>query len=53
MKANAKLVPPLIIPEAAGSRKLIGFWTDINTIVRKQKSYKTVKQRIDSQLDSV
>ena len=52
-KANAKLVPPVIIPECAAVGKIVGIWIDVNTIVRKQKSYKNIQTRIEPQLDKL
>ena len=52
-KANAKLVPPVIYNEKVAVQKLIRYWNDVTTILRKQKGFKTVQKRIDSQLDKL
>ena len=36
-KANAKLVPPVIMNEKAAVRKIVGYWVDVNTVLRRQK----------------
>ena len=45
-KANAKLSPPVIMGDTLGMQKLFRFWNDLNSIVRKQKGFKTIEKRI-------
>ena len=52
-KANAKLSFPVIMGDNLGMQKLFRFWNDINSIVRKQKGFKTTDKRIKAQLDKL
>ena len=52
-KANAKFVPPLIFNEKVSIQKLIRYWNDVTIIIRRQKGFRTVQKRIDSQLDKL
>ena len=52
-KANAKLVPPVIMDEKAAVKKIVGYWVDVNTVLRRQKGYKTTQKRSEAQLDKL
>ena len=52
-KANAKLSPPVIMNEALVMKKLIRLWNDVDIVVRKQKVFNIVKNRLELQLDKL
>ena len=50
-KANAKFVPPVILDETAGVKRVVTAWNNINSIVRKQKNSKKLHEQMLETLD--
>ena len=50
-KTNVELVPPFIMPEKPAIKKIVGLWVDVNTVLRRQKGYKTIQARLEAKMD--
>ena len=46
-KANAKLIPPVIMSETVAVQKIVRSWSDTNTVIWKQKNNNIVKKRLE------
>ena len=53
IRANRKLVPPVIMDEEVTVQKFVRKWEDIETILRKQKHSNKVEARITPELDKL
>ena len=52
-KANAKLIPPVIMSETVAVQKIVRSWSDTNTVIWKQKNNNIVKKRLEQQLEKL
>ena len=52
-KANASLIPPVLLSEHTFVQKLLRLWDEINIVVRGQKGCAKLKKKIESQLDKL
>ena len=50
-KANAKFVPPVILDDNWGVKKVVTAWNNVNTILRKQKGAQKLHQKMQLELD--
>ena len=53
IKVNAKLVTPVTIDEEKVIQKLSRKWDELNTILRRQKGWKSIEKRFPEELDKV
>ena len=51
IRASAKFVPPVILDEIAGTKKVVTAWNNISSIVRKQKNSKKIHKKMQDTLD--
>ena len=52
-KANAKLIPPVIMSETVAVQKIVRSWSDTNTVIWKQKNSNIIKKKLEQQLDKL